>query len=84
MSEITPGDPGTKACAMARTTVFPFPPPDGKGGGVTLGLVEDCPPIDGGSFLYQGPVMTLHLSRPASIRQQREDVSHEWTFTRRG
>ena len=67
---------------MARTTVFPFPPPDGKGGGVTLGLVEDCPPIDGGSFLYQGPVMTLHLSRPASIRQQREDVSHEWTFTR--
>ena len=71
----------TTACALARTTILPFPSKDGAGG-VTLGLVEDCPPTDGASFAFDGPVMTLHLGRPASIRQRREDMSHAWTFSR--
>ncbi|HMF41233.1 MAG TPA: AraC family transcriptional regulator [Polyangia bacterium] len=67
---------------MARTTMFPFPARDGQGGGVTIGVVEDCPPTDGIPFSFDGPVLTLHLSRPAWIRQSREDLSHEWRFTR--
>jgi len=66
---------------MARTTLFPFVPPEGKGG-VTLGLVEDLPPIDGGSFVFTGPVLTVHLGRPVPIRQRREDVTNEWTLER--
>ena len=62
--------------------MFPFPPPDGKGGGVTLGVVEDLPPVDGSSFAFDGPVLTVHLGRPVAIRQRREDLSHEWTLTR--
>ncbi|HVV52714.1 MAG TPA: AraC family transcriptional regulator [Polyangia bacterium] len=62
--------------------MFPFLPSDGAAGGVTVGVVEDCPPIDGGWFAYEGPVLTVHLGRPASIRQRREDVSHTWTPTR--
>ena len=69
------------ACAAARTTIIPFPAKDGTGG-VTVGLVEDCPPTDGASFAFDGPVMTLHLGRPTSIRQRREDLSHAWTFSR--
>ena len=80
MSEIT-GHNGSTACAMARTARCPFPSKDGKGG-VTVGIVEDCPPTDGSLFAFEGPVLTVHLGRPLSIRQQREDVSHEWTFTR--
>jgi AraC family transcriptional regulator len=67
---------------MARTTMFPFPPPDGKGGGVTLGVIEDLPPVDGDSFMFEGPVLTVHLGRPLTIRQRREDVTQKWTFTR--
>jgi AraC family transcriptional regulator len=70
------------ACETARTTFFPFPANDVKNGGVTLGLIEDCPPTDGASFAFAGPVMTLHLCRPTSIRQRREDLSHAWTFSR--
>jgi AraC family transcriptional regulator len=62
--------------------MFPFQPPDGKGGGVTLGVVQDLPPVDGSSFAFEGPVLTVHLGRPRPIRQRREDVTHEWTLTR--
>jgi AraC family transcriptional regulator len=70
------------ACETARTSIFPFPANDVKNGGVTLGLIEDCPPTDGASFQFAGPVMTLHLCRPTAIRQRREDLSHSWTFSR--
>src|SRR5262245_7715633 len=67
---------------MARTSMFPFPANNGQAGGVTIGIVENCPPTDGHFFAFDGPVLTLHLSRPAWIRQRREDMSHEWKFTR--
>jgi AraC family transcriptional regulator len=72
----------TGGCAVARTKIFSFPASDGKRGGVTLGLVEDLPPTDGGYFAFEGPVVTVHLGRPASIRQRREDQLHSWTISR--
>jgi len=62
--------------------MFPFPSREGAAGGVTLGVVEDCPPTEAVPFSFDGPVLTLHLSRPAWIKQRREDLSHEWRFTR--
>lgn len=82
MSEITTEHLRTPACAQAKTTLFAFPPTCGKGGGVTLAIVEDVPPTDGGCFVFSGHVLTLHLGRPLAIRQRREDMSHAWTFTR--
>src|SRR5262249_18476941 len=73
LSEI-PEDHATTACATARTAMFPFPSSDGKGG-VTVGIVEDCPPISGSFFAFEGPVLTVHLGRQTPIRQRREDVS---------
>jgi AraC family transcriptional regulator len=82
LSEITREDPQPTGCSTARTSIFPFPPSDGKNGGVTLGLVEDLPPVDGHFFAFEGPVLTVHLGRPLTIRQRREDMSHEWAMTR--
>lgn len=64
--------------------MFPYPAQNGngKGGGVMLAIVEDVPPADGHFFAFAGPVLTLHIGRPLSLRQQREDLSHEWTTTR--
>jgi len=67
---------------MAKMTTFPFGPRDGKGGGVTLSVVEGLPPADGVSFSYPTHILSLHLGRPLPIRQQREDQYHAWTFTR--
>lgn len=67
---------------MARSTVFPYPPSDGTDGGVTLAVVEEVPPTDGEFFAFGGAVLTVHLGRPVSLRQRREDLSHEWTMTR--
>src|SRR5262245_6421325 len=67
---------------MARLTMFPFLPSDGEKGGVTLGIVEDLPPVEGSHFSFEGPVLTVHMGRPLTIRQRREDLSHEWTFSR--
>jgi len=67
---------------MARTTLFPFPPSDGKGSGVTLAVVEDLPPANGTLFAFRGHVLSQHLGRPLAIRQQREELSHAWTFRR--
>ena len=47
-----------------------------------LAVVEDVPPTDGHFFAFAGPVLTLHIGQPLSLRQRREDVSHEWTTTR--
>jgi AraC family transcriptional regulator len=47
-----------------------------------LAVVEDVPPTDGTFFAFAGPVLTLHLGRPLTIRQRREHLSHEWTQTR--
>ena len=62
--------------------MFPFPASDGNGGGVTLSVVEDLPASEAEKFEFSGHVMTLHLGRPVPIRQQREDITHAWTFTR--
>jgi AraC family transcriptional regulator len=62
--------------------MFPFPSSDGNGGGVTLGVVEELPASSASEFQFTGHVMTVHLGRPVPIRQQREDISHAWTFTR--
>jgi AraC family transcriptional regulator len=83
LSEINHGHSGPSACALARTTIIPFLPGDRKDAGVTIGIVEDCPPTpEGAEFAFEGTVMTVHLSRPLSIRQRREDLSHGWTFSR--
>src|SRR6266540_1270635 len=82
LSEITQEHLGTTACVMARTTLFPFPPSDGKGSGVTLAVVEDLPPANGTLFAFRGHVLSQHLGRPLAIRQQREELSHAWTFRR--
>lgn len=82
LSEMTPGHGASTACALAKATFFPFPSSDGQGNGVTVGIVEDCPPTDGTFFSFAGPVITVHLGRPASVRQRREDQSHAWTLTR--
>jgi AraC family transcriptional regulator len=82
LSEITEEHLATTACSMARATMFPFPPRDGRGGGVTLAVVQDLPPTDGTFFAFRGHVLSLHLGRPLAIRQQREDMAHAWTFTR--
>jgi AraC family transcriptional regulator len=62
--------------------MFSYGPSDGPGGGVNLGVVEELPPSDGTSFAFRGHVLSLHLGRPLSIRQRREDMSHAWTFSR--
>src|SRR5262245_11472328 len=67
---------------MAQTTVFPFAPSDGSDSGVTLAVVEKMPPANGTDFAFGGHVPSLHLGRPLAIRQRREDLSHQWTFTR--
>ena len=82
LSESTPAEPSGKACAMAKTALFPFAGSGEQANGVTIGIVENCPPTEGYAFAFDGPVVTLHLSRPAWIRQRREDMSHEWRFTR--
>jgi AraC family transcriptional regulator len=69
-----------QTCPTARSTVYSFAPGDGKGGGVTVALVEDVQPTDGTLFARPGAVLTMHLGRPLSLRQRREDVSHEWTL----
>jgi AraC family transcriptional regulator len=65
-------------------TMFPFPARDGdaKESGVTLSVVEQLPPTDGTFFAYGTHVLSLHMGRPLSIRQRREDMSHAWTFRR--
>jgi AraC family transcriptional regulator len=82
VSESLPEHLQTTACAMAKTTAFAFPPSDGKGGGVTLAIVEELPPSNGAVISFGGHVLSLHLGRPLAIRQRREDTSHAWTFTR--
>jgi AraC family transcriptional regulator len=64
--------------------MFPFPggEGDGKAAGVTLGVVQDMPATDGASFTYGTHVLSLHMGRPLSLRQRREDLTHAWTFTR--
>jgi AraC family transcriptional regulator len=47
-----------------------------------LAIVEDVPPTDGHFFAFAGPVLTMHMGRPLSVRQRREDLLHEWTPTR--
>ncbi|HXT99257.1 MAG TPA: AraC family transcriptional regulator [Polyangia bacterium] len=79
---MTRGRSGSSACALARTTMFPFPSSGGAGNSVTVGIVEACPPTDGTFFSFDGPVVTVHLGRPASIRQRREDQAYAWTIAR--
>ena len=61
ISDVRKGDPlvgddtrehlTPKTCPMARSKLFPFPPSNGKGGGVTLATVEEVPPTDGTFFV---------------------------------
>jgi AraC family transcriptional regulator len=74
-------DTGPTACSTAQLTMFPFGG-NGPASGVTLGMVQDLPPTDGAFFTYGTHVLSLHLGRPLSLRQRREDLSHAWTFTR--
>jgi AraC family transcriptional regulator len=67
---------------MARTTAFPFPASDGNGAGVMLAIIEELPVSDGTPFYSDNHSLTMHLGRPLSIRQRREDVSHSWRLTR--
>jgi AraC family transcriptional regulator len=69
-----------KTCPTARSTVYSFEPDDGKGGGVTVALVEDVQPTDGHFFAFTGAVLTMHLGRPFTVRQRREELSHEWSL----
>jgi AraC family transcriptional regulator len=66
----------------AKTTIFPFPALDGKGGGITLAVIEELPVSNGSVFSSGANALSLHLGRPLPIRQRREDLSHAWTFTR--
>jgi len=81
LSEIKREIPSKPACAMAKVAVFPFLPSSGEGGGVTLATVEEVPPTDGTFFAFQGHLLTMHMGRPLSLRQRREDMSHEWTLS---
>ena len=83
LPEIIDGHRGSNACATAtRAVIFPFPSSRGPADGVTVGVVEQLPPADGTLLEFGGHVLALHLGRPVPIRQRREDLSHEWTFTR--
>jgi AraC family transcriptional regulator len=82
LSEIKRSHVEATACALARTTVLPFPASDGSGGGVTLTVIEDLPASSESSFALGSNVLAMHLGRPARIRQRRGDVSHAWTLTR--
>jgi AraC family transcriptional regulator len=65
-----------------RATMFPFPSSRGDDDGVTLRVIEQLPPSQDNVLEFGGHVLAMHLGRPVPIRQQREDLSQQWTFTR--
>jgi len=70
------------ACALGTVTAFAYPSLNGADEGITLSIVEQMPPADGVSFLFDGHSLALHIGRPVPIRQRREDLACAWTFTR--
>lgn len=70
------------ACALGTVTTFSYPSLNGTDDGVTLSVVEQMPPADGVSFVFDTNALALHVGRPVPIRQRREDLSRAWTFTR--
>ena len=81
MSEIVPERVETTA-AFGQMRMFVYPPRVGDQTGVTLSIVAPMPPADGTSFALDSHGLALHLGRPVSVRQRREDTSRAWTFTR--
>jgi AraC family transcriptional regulator len=63
-------------------TIFPFPSTGEGQGGVTVALFDKLPAMDGCARTFGGHVFAVHRGRPLPIKQQREDIRHEWTFTR--
>ncbi|HVV17313.1 MAG TPA: AraC family transcriptional regulator [Polyangia bacterium] len=81
MSEIVAESVETTA-AFGPMRLFMYPPHVGDQTGVTLSIVEPMPPADGKSFAMDSHGLALHLGRPLSVRQRREDMWRSWTFTR--
>jgi AraC family transcriptional regulator len=80
LPQIRTGHLEPSARTTAKTTTFPFPAAEGDGGGVTLAVIEELPVSNGSFFASGANVLSLHLGRPLSIRQRREDLSCAWTF----
>lgn len=82
MSEMRPDDVELEY-AQGRVSAFAYPDAEGnQRAGVRLLLIEQAPPYDGRPMELESHGLALHLGRPIAIRQQREDVSRSWTFTR--
>jgi AraC family transcriptional regulator len=62
--------------------MFPFPSSAGKGSDILVAACERVPALDGAVRIWDGHVLALHLGRPLPIRQRREDVSFQGTYTR--
>ena len=82
MSEITQGTLPTTPRERTTATIFPFPSKSGTDRDVTVALFDGLPPSDGTVRSFGGHVLGVHLGRPLPIKQRREDMRHEWTFTR--
>jgi AraC family transcriptional regulator len=82
LSEIIPQELGAVPQKHCSASIFPFPPTGESDGGVTVTLFDRVPPLDGCARTFAGHVLAVHRGRPLPIRQQREDLHHEWTFTR--
>lgn len=81
MSEINP-ELGAVPQEHGSAAIFPFPPTGESDGGVTVALFHHLPAMAGVARTFGGHVFAVHRGRPLPIKQRREDMHHEWTFTR--
>jgi AraC family transcriptional regulator len=82
LSGIMHGRVATTPLERTTATIFPFPSNSGKDCDITVAVFGRLPPSDGSVRSFEGHVLAVHLGRPLPIRQRREDLCHEWTFTR--
>jgi AraC family transcriptional regulator len=76
------GRVATTPLERTTATIFPFPSNSGKEGDITVAVFGQLPPSDGSVRCFEGHVLAVHLGRPLPIRQRREGICHEWTFSR--
>ena len=65
-----------------KAATFPFPSTSNGSNNVTLTLFEHLPPLDGTLRRSEGHILGLHLGKPVPIRQQREELRFEGTYSR--